>query len=186
MSSAYFALPLSDRLTLSSFQSADLMSESIRLAFDKIHTTPAVDQFLGEEMVFDKKWQGENIRYFKPKKPLSLFELALLANTVHEMFPDYSLLREQCYFFAAVVYLAAEHLAGVESGSPEYSQGLLHIDNSLLSNRYGRWNGALVNKIDPEEFIDVLAKYRENLVAAIVKVKKKFLQISINIYILHR
>ena len=115
------------RITLSSIQSTDLVMDSLK----KSEYKSALDQFtfVGHGSTFDHRYYGQIVQYFKPEK-LSLFEFAILAHTVHETNPKYSVLDSQCYFYAALVYAAVEKIAGVlASESADKSQTeLVHID----------------------------------------------------------
>ena len=66
-----------------------------------------VDRFLGQNYVPSAQWPGKNVRYFKPDH-LTLFELVLIANVVHRMYPTSSVLGEQCHFYVRLVYTALE------------------------------------------------------------------------------
>ena len=137
--------------TLSSPQSADLVSDSL----DKPPTTPADDRFLGESYASKPKWQGKNIRYIKPTR-LSLYELALLANAVHKLHPTY-----ECYY-VDLVYNAVEQYFGVCAKDANENQGrLVYVDGSCLSNKYGRWRGAMINRTKPEDVSLAIKAYKE-------------------------
>jgi hypothetical protein len=177
--SSFSSLSAIDRATIASTQSADLLSESIRVKLDELHDSPAVDQFMGEKFVFSANWHGQNIRHLKPKKRLSLFQLVILADVVHMEFPKYKLLREQCFFFAALIYSTIEYHFGVNSSSStilsvveDPNHDLVHIENSRLSNRFGRYKGALLTEIQPQEVVDMATKYEKMFDLEIAKVMK--------------
>jgi hypothetical protein len=92
--------------------------------------------FRGIFLFFSQDWYEQNIRHLKPKKLLSLFELAVLANVVHKEFPKYTLLKEQCYFLPGSFILPSNHF-GVSSSSPaklDKNKDLVHhIIKSLVS-----------------------------------------------------
>ena len=174
-------LTLMDRFTMSTTQSADLLSESLNLKIDEIHDSSAIDHFLGENFVFSSNWHGQNIRYFKPRKTLSLFQFAVLADVVSKSFPKYTLLREQCYFFAGLVYSAVEYEYGIGSSSSgllNEDQDLVQIDDSRLSNRFGRYKGALVSDVDRQEVVDIVEKFRDAYASEIGKVNITIFQIT--------
>ena len=155
------ALSLVDRLTTSSALSADLISQPLySKLFKEVRDTPAIDRFLGQDYVFSAEWQGQNIRHLKPGRPLSLFEFAILAEAVHSKFPLYSLLREQCYFFAGAVYSAVLHEFGADSEGP----------SGGLPQKYGRWGGALVSLVPDAVVLEIVAEYRAKRDSEILKV----------------
>jgi hypothetical protein len=181
-SSSVASLSIIDTLSLSATQSADMVSDSLH----KSYNVPAIDQFLGENFVHRPQFAGQNVRYFKPNG-LTLFEFVLLAQVVHEAYPTYSLLGEQCYFYAGLVYDATEKYFGVCPSEKADKSGdvVYHID-SHLSNKYGRWNGIKVNRTDPEMVLDVIEKYKKAHTQHIAEVILVFVQISITDCILHR
>jgi hypothetical protein len=173
-SSSLSSLSNVDKLTVVSTQVADVLSRSTELS-DKFTACDANDQFLGQKFVFDSKWHGENVRHFKPKNRLSLYEVALLANLVHKEFPKYNLLTVQCFFYADLVYRALEHRFGSQSGSSENVKEnqddlKVHIDNSVLSDKFGRYKGALLSKMAPKVVEDIVEKFTAAYAVEIVQV----------------
>jgi hypothetical protein len=145
-------LSVPDMISISFAQTVDLISES----FDK--DAVAKDQFLGEHFV---DYSAENMRFFKPKKTLTLFDFALLAKTVHSMYPTYTLLGEQCFFYSGIIYFAALSYSGSVDSSPGPNHnGFVQIDSSRLSNRYGSYKGVHVGDIDQRQIQTVLDKFR--------------------------
>jgi len=134
------SLSIKDELTLSSVKSADLLSNSLKSV-----RAPAVDNFLGESYACKHEYCGEMVKFFKPVR-LNLFELALLAHVAHVSNPHYAVLNTQCFFYAGLVYAAAERYAGsVDRFDPSISgKDKVFIRGSSLSNKYGRWNSIKV------------------------------------------
>lgn len=177
-------LSIIDKATMSSTQSFDVLSESLKLKLDDLHTSPAVDHFLGENYVFSPNWQGRNIRHFKPKKKLSLLELAVLVDVVHQAFPNYTLLKEQCYFFAGLVYSALQYQFGISSSSSSKlneDEDLVYIDDSRLSNRFGCWKGELVSNVEPQEVMDIVEKFGKAYTSEIAKVSLKYFRLQVHL-----
>lgn len=180
-----------DKVTVSSTRSADLLAESFKdnlqklhkHKLDDLHDSPAFDQFLGENYVFSQKWHGQNVRHLKPMKKLSLFELAVLADVVHNEFPKYKLLKEQCYFFAGLIYSAIEYRFGVASSSSHVStnQELVQIENSQLTNRYGRYNGVLVSNVEHQDVVDIVLKYEIAYALEIAKVTLQSFRLQLEV-----
>jgi hypothetical protein len=85
----------------SSVSTSDLISESL----NKSDSIPALDRFLGKNnFVSSSRYHGQIVAYFKPHQ-LTLFDLAVLAQVVHNMHPRYTILGEQCYFMPALSIL---------------------------------------------------------------------------------
>jgi len=151
-----------DQASLLAIHSAALVSDSLKgQANDK---SPAIDQFLGENYVFSQNWHGENVRHLKPLKTLSLFELGILADVVHNAYPEYNVLREQCYFFAGLIYSAIQHLFEVSSSSSSMlneNQDLVFIEDSKFSKKFGRFKGALIHNVERQMVEDIAKKYKE-------------------------
>lgn len=150
----------SDELSVCSIQTVDLVMDSLgKSQWSRF----AVDNFVGGSQVFEKQYHGRVVQYFKPKD-LSLFEFAVLAHVVHEANPLYTILDSQCYFYAALVYAAAEKYSGIlEEESPDGSTDLVEISGSYLSNIYGRWKGLKVTEVDAESLVvqAILARFKK-------------------------
>ena len=106
---------------------------------------------------------GQIVRYFKPND-LTLFQLAILANEAHELHPQYSVLGRQCYFFASLIYSAAERHFGHRPSlrpniTPEETETVYIID-SYLSNKSGRWHGLQVNVVEEEDVTALITNYK--------------------------
>jgi hypothetical protein len=148
-----------DGISLSAIQLADLVMDTLKQS----STGKAVDQYEGGN-IFEKRDLGQVVQFFKPLD-LTLFDLAIIAQVVHEANPNYSRLHTQCYYFAALVYEAAEKYAGVlVSESADKTQtGLVKIQGSYLSNKCGRWNGVKVTHVDRNSSVvdSVLARFEE-------------------------
>jgi hypothetical protein len=150
-----------DNMTLLSAQTADFMS-------DESPRKPAIDRFLGEDHVYMSWWQGENVRYFKPNR-LTLFEIALLANVVHKLHPEYSCLQDHSYHYVDLVYSAIEKHFGVCCSEDASDQDgiLVKVDGSRLSNKYGRWRGVMVNRTKEEDVDLVISTYKDAYTEAV-------------------
>ena len=65
----------------------------------------ACDRMLGESAITRRRYGilvGRNARQIKPNK-LTLFELSVLAEAVHDFASDYSYLERNCYWFCNMV-----------------------------------------------------------------------------------
>ena len=134
-----------DKITLISTQSANFISESSNKE-DK--HPPALDRILGEWHVYSKSWHGRNLWHFKTAKSFTLFELLVLANAAHELHPQYILLKEQCYFYSALIYSAIQHNYGA----------VLSNQNQDVIQSFGRWQGFKVSDVDHELYVVPLVK----------------------------
>ena len=134
---------LYDEATLASARSADLLSDSLTTSNIEVE-----DRFLGQNYLELKKYHGQIVQYFKPEH-LTLFELAVLAHTLHELNPIYQILYSQCYFYPGLIFAAAKDYTGVlTSESVDKDQkGLVSICGSHLSDRYGHYNDLKVTSI---------------------------------------
>lgn len=173
-----------DKATLMSARSVDILSETFNLRIDELNAAPAIDQFLGERYVFSSNWHGQNVRYLKPLKQLSLFELAILADTVNSRFPMYALLKEQCFFFSGIIFSAIQYRFGAATNpstnpSANEDHDKVYVDKtSRLSNRYGRWKGALVHSVDHQTVVEVVTEYEKTCAVELTKVTLHFLRLQ--------
>ena len=125
-----------DKSTLSVARSVDFVSDSL----DKVEYTEAFDVISGENSIRRHAYSSaETVRVIQPKS-LTLFKLIILADVVNRLYPRYSLLREQCFFFASVMVFAVEEICGVFPNQD-------HSDLADM-NKAGRWKGFKVNVID--------------------------------------
>ena len=161
-SSATNSPKVSDELTLLSIQTADILLDSIRSEVD----SDAIDQFKFLPSGPSLQYHGEEVQYFKPNR-LSLFEFTVLADVVHDAYPKYSILNSQCYFYAGLVYRAAEKYSKVAlSEIADTSQmELVSMRGSHLSGKNGRRNGIMVTYINPESSViyAIMARFKKAL-----------------------
>ena len=135
-------LSIADKLSLYLTETADLVSDSLNISEE----LPAYDRFLGENFVRLPKWEGHIIQSLKPVN-LSLFDLVILAHVTHETFPTYSYLKEQCYFFAALIFGTVWVQWGDES--------------CMSSNQSGRYKGMKVKCVELLDISNVLSSYEK-------------------------
>jgi hypothetical protein len=150
------SLSIGDRSMISLVQTSDLLSTSLEKT-----GLPANDSFRGENSVFTPSYQGQTMEYFKPNH-VTLFNIALLADVVHEMYPTYSVVGEQCFFYARVIYTAVKDIFGIcPSQSSDEGQPLVYDIDLHLTNagRYGRWKNLCVSSMDEETVSKVRAAY---------------------------
>ena len=154
---AFDSLSIGDKATLSLIQTSDLMSDSL----EKSDNTLAIDRFLGQNYLRSTRYHGQIVGYFKPHL-LTLFDLVLLAHVVHEMYPTYTLLGQQCFFYARLVYASIQKIFGISPLKSADENGCLvySIDSHLtVTFKYGRWKGILVNLIDEDTVSKVSDAY---------------------------
>jgi hypothetical protein len=163
-------LPIGDQATLSLIYSSDLMSDSLETSAPFL----AVDRFLGQNHFSFSQFHGQIMGYFKPRQ-LSLLNLVVLAQVVHAQHPTYTLLREQCFFYARLVYVAIGDIFGISpsQSADENQDVVLDIDSHLtMTPRIGRWKGLLVNVVDA----DTVSKIKDPYTSAYrEQVQKVFL-----------
>ena len=101
-------ISMTDSVTVSSSEAAESVSDAVSDSLDK-NKTAADDRFLGEWFITSDQWRGggENLESFYPEM-LTLFELVLIAYVVHKLYPYYTKLGKNCYFFAGLVYAVAK------------------------------------------------------------------------------
>jgi hypothetical protein len=131
-----------DRVTLSLTETADLISDTIGIS----ESFPAVDRFLGELHTSHERWKGHIIKTVEPQD-LNFFDFVILAHAAHELHPVYQYFKEQCYFYAGLVFGAVAS----EWGQPE----VCHTDQS----GHGRYKGYKVKLIDKDDISKLINKY---------------------------
>jgi hypothetical protein len=152
-----------DRLTLGTVKAASIISDSL----DKKGSYTAVDRFVGSDYVFSVPRQARNLRFLRPNKRFSLYQLALIARAVQQRFSTYDVLKEQCYFHAGVIYSAVQHQFG--SLSTENPEECLEV--ALPSGfRCGRYLGFKVQSVDRRDVLRIIDDFNEAYAKAIDKV----------------
>ena len=143
-------LSMTDRVTVSASEAAESVSDTVSDSLDN-NKTAANDRFLGEYFTTSGQWRGEgkNLESFSPEK-LTLFEFVLIAYVVHKLYPYYTKLGTNCYFFAGLVYAAAKRYGGVRPGT---------ITVNYLA-QHGRWNGVKITRVKQHDVDHVLAKFK--------------------------
>lgn len=134
-----------DSVTVSASESADAVSDAVADSLNR--RSPAMDRFLGQDFARSPKYRGTNIRRFKPDR-LFFFEFVVLAHVVHKRYPFYTRMRDNCMFFASVIYEAAERYGGNADNG----------DNN--THLLGRWKGVKVTKVDAQEVADTVTKLK--------------------------
>ena len=144
------SLSIIDKSTVSLTQMASVISDKT----DKTDPFSADDLFLGEIHAKKERYKSAyEAGTIKPKN-LKLFQLVVLANIVNELYPRYSLLKEQCYFFAGVIIFTVEEKFGVLPGSS--------CLDTTDQNKSGRWKGFKVQVVDKGVIGKLIAKYNED------------------------
>ena len=149
---------LIDSGTLASAKAIHILTEST----GKFKLAYAQDQFTGGKNVDDSgSVLGQIIWQIQPQS-LTLFQVVILANVVHNYALLYSLFRRQCYWFAFIICAVILKTCTCSSiGSPD-----LHTEddicippNSYLPNLAGRWMGILVRGVEEAVLKIMIEKY---------------------------
>ena len=113
-------------------------------------STGAIDKLLGQGLTFNARYAcSENTRVLKPKN-LSLFDLVILAETVHNHAPSYSIVGKNCYWYANIVFDACVELFPPDDDFDIQDKG-----------KAGRIRGVKVIETDKDELALVLHKYKK-------------------------
>ena len=99
---------------------------------------------------------GQVVRQIQPIN-LSLFELGILADVVHNEDPDYSLLKSQCYWFLHLIFEVVILLYGDNLNTAPDS--VTPVD--YLPNLAGRWKNQLIIAPKDEILRKVATKFLE-------------------------
>lgn len=113
----------------------------------------AVDKFTGLKKIEYFAEGMMNVRQLRPVG-LTLFDLAVLADAVHNHDPLYSILKSQCYWFASLIcdvvlkaYVCST--IGSKQGLENQDRDEVYIPiNNYLPDLAGRWMGILINRVE--------------------------------------
>jgi len=153
---ASIRLPWFDDVTLAGAKVLHVSTQSTRTSHR------AEDRFVGSQIVKAYVPSLQNLRTIKLKSnSLSLFDLAVLADSVHDHDPLYSVLKHRCYWFAEIVCAVVEKVYPCTTiHSKKYtpvSEDMICIPaNDYLPDLAGRTMGMLVCKVE-EAVVSVVA-----------------------------
>jgi hypothetical protein len=177
LESGTFGSSVPDKAFLTSIESVKVISEHLDKK-EKLENV-AIDRFLGEAKVFEKRWHGQIVQYFKPND-LTLFQLAIIADVINKLFPTYTSLDKHCYFFAALVYAIAKDVAKIRpSVNADEGGDMRYTIDSHLADRFGRWKGLKVASVDPELVYQIVKVYKKEETKMISSVRFNFMIIII-------
>ena len=137
-------LSMADKVSLSLTETADLISDSLNIS----DNSPAFDRFLGQNHVNSPRWQGQKIQSMIIYN-LTLFDFVILAHVIHELYPTYSILKEQCYFYAGLVYSSVRaqwEVSDCPSGPTDQSQS-------------GQYQGMKVEWVEGQDVSNAISSY---------------------------
>lgn len=126
----------------------------------------AEDRFIGGQNIAHYFHASHNIRQLRPEA-MSLFDLAVLADVVHDHDPLYSLFQHQCFWFASLVCEVVESVyvcrkVGGATGRKSISD-ICIPPNDYLPDLAGRWAGILINKVEEAVSSAVALNFRKCL-----------------------
>jgi hypothetical protein len=102
--------------------------------------------------------RGLSVSQIKPKG-LSLFELGILANVIHEEDPSYSVFSHQCYWFMGTMFAVVELLWGNELSEEEPGRP---TPNQYLPKQLGKWKNMSVNpNPDDSDMLKMAEKFKQ-------------------------
>ena len=127
----------------------------------KLKLSAAKDQFTGgKDVEATGSVLGQVVWQIQPQE-LTLFQVAVLADVVHEYAPLYSLFRRQCYWFAFIICAVIMRICTCSSvGSPDIHTDDIRVPpNNYLPNLAGRWMGILVRGVEEAVLKIVIDKF---------------------------
>ncbi len=113
-------------MTLVDQISSTLAGAAVSASSQSLSSNLACDQITGARDLDP----AECIKRFKPQG-LSLFDLVLLALVLHEQAPFYNLFRNQCYFFAIVLFQAVVQIYSLTPSSSTSLPSGLDLHHTL-------------------------------------------------------
>jgi hypothetical protein len=110
-------------------------------------------------------------------KNLTFFHIVLLANIAHKECPLYSLFKNQCYWFANIIYEGARcidnsqtlqlDLPGVTTESSSLSRPLMDLIyvpfQKYMPETAGRWYGIQISVVEPIVLSSIVSKFNKEL-----------------------
>lgn len=127
----------------------------------KIKLAAAKDQFTGgKDLDASGSVLGQVVWQIQPQS-LTLFNVVVLADVVHNYAPLYSLFRRQCYWFVFIICAVILKTCTCSTiGSPNHTEEEMRIPpNSYLPDLAGRWMGILVRGVEEAVLKIIVEKY---------------------------
>ena len=140
----------------------------------------AQDKFTGGKHLELYANQFQNVRQIVPES-LSLFELVVLADVVHDHDPLYSLLRGQCYWFVKTICdvvveeYACTCVGGNANSSPAASRDeVCTSQKNYLPDTSGRWMGVMITGVENTVTLIVAQNFRAYCQEKVEYIKKNW------------
>jgi hypothetical protein len=160
-------LSVGDGLSLSAARMARTLSNSKDKGGTKMH---GYDRLMGENSLLNTGYAfGQNGRQITPID-LTLFNLIILAQVVHDYAPEYTFLDRNCYWFCSMIFDACIELFKIENLNDESNVKFGPHDTTVS----GRLMGVKVSHTDIGELSDVVREYRNAHSEAYAQVKLIF------------
>jgi hypothetical protein len=158
--------PITDRYHFFDFISRS-MSRSAHVSTRSSGGFRADDRFIRAQNFGLYASLNQNIRQLCPKN-LSLFDLAVLADCVHNFDPHYTKFKHTCFWFSSIIcdVVAKEYdctMVSSNSNENSLSTDLPTPCNSYLPAVEGRWMSILISDVGESELKDVTSKFQECL-----------------------
>ena len=140
---------------------------------------PAVDRLLGQGSIYDSRYScRQNAQQLKPRDA-TLFDLILLAQTVHDFAPNYLRYSKNCFWYCGLIFDACLELFpddnSISTGDEERRTKFEPYDTAIS----GHWMGWKVSRTDKEDLSKIIREYKSARAAAYREVKIVFNQITI-------
>jgi hypothetical protein len=128
----------------------------------------ANDRMIGGDSMLDPQYAcGRNARVLEPSN-LSLFDLTILAQAVHEFAPHYAIIGKNCYWFCNIIFDACIELFPPDNlDSPVENIRKFGLHEDEIS---GRFRGFKVSATNDEDLSVILRKYKKAHTKAFGKV----------------
>jgi hypothetical protein len=161
--------PLFDKATL---KVVSMVHDKKQGNAPQVEGIPAEDRFLGENYLRNRAYgTGHNAWHYKPHG-LNIVHLAVLALVVHRERPLYSLMKDQCYWFATIIYEVIKLLFPNPNGESnnlrkedkfkkETAEVFIPFDYMPQGKVTGRWQGIKVSQAEDLVLATICVKFWE-------------------------
>jgi len=158
--------PLSHQARTRRLRIPDLLSLAVSRASHTSSRSSEVfradDRFIGAQNFELYAQSNHNMRQLRPSQ-LSLFDLAVLANCVHNSDPNYSKFNHQCFWFSSIIcdVVAKEYDCSTVSSDANSTDDISVPRNNYLPDFEGRWMTFLISNVEKRELEDMASKFRK-------------------------
>jgi hypothetical protein len=163
-----------DTLSLSATKASQAVSQSLDNVKRNNVEVNACDRILGEAFLHQSAYGCGRVAVEIMPSNLTLFEMVVIAQAVHDFAPQYTMLERNCYWFCNMVVDVLMEVNSVQAIGTVVTgdDGVSYMKKD--PDIRGRWRGWKVTQTDPEEVSTIVRNFKKSLSEELKEVKLFF------------